>query len=384
MLPRCLQRVRKNITDSLHPFIRNFRGRIALYDVATHADVGDNLLWKGALDVMFTAARSPDLICSLTQADARMQGPRFPTCPPAAKILDELGTPALILWQAGGNFGDPYRNSSTHHSRMQLIQHIDELIDTEERFQSYQLDVVQLPQSVAYTSEATTRAEASVLRSLRNVKFVLATRTAASFDFAFRRMRLNEVLAVPDIAMASGPFLSAEPPVVDIVFMPGSCRQGGLAPTAMEVAVEGAAAAAGLTYKWVTSTNGRVDAYAAGFDSAVNLPQPLWSSMAAVRTASGVSLVSQGQVVVTDLTHVVILAMLSGRPVFFWDGGAQAGHEDAAGTYDMIKSASGCGDDDLGAFHFTGTDEADALSRATNAAVEYVLKSPCPRAQQQS
>lgn len=87
---------------------------------------------------------------------------------------------------------------------------------------------------------------------------------------------------------------------------------------------------------------------------------------------------------VTDLTHVVILAMLSGRPVFFWDGGAQAGHEDAAGTYDMIKSASGCGDDDLGAFHFTGTDEADALSRATNAAVEYVLKSPCPRAQQQS
>lgn len=44
MLRRCLQRVRKNITDSLHPFIRNFRGRIALYDVATHADVGDNLL----------------------------------------------------------------------------------------------------------------------------------------------------------------------------------------------------------------------------------------------------------------------------------------------------------------------------------------------------
>lgn len=90
------------------------------------------------------------------------------------------------------------------------------------------------------------------------------------------------------------------------------------------------------------------------------------------------------QVVVTDLTHVAIIAMLSGRPVFFWDGGVQVGHDNAAGTYHMIKSAAGCSDDDLGAYHFTGTNEADALSRATNAAVEYVLKAPCPRAQQQS
>ncbi|MEW5316496.1 MAG: hypothetical protein WDW38_007866 [Sanguina aurantia] len=70
--------------------------------------------------------------------------------------------------------------------------------------------------------------------------------------------------------------------------------------------------------------------------------------------------------------------MLSGKPVFFWDGGVQVGYNKVGGMYGMMKSASNCSDDDLGAHYFASHNETDDLVRATEAAAAYVLSLPCP------
>ncbi|MEW5306568.1 MAG: hypothetical protein WDW36_009024 [Sanguina aurantia] len=282
----------------------------------TQCDDGFALRWKGALEVMYTAARSPDILCSFTQANKMMQGRSFPLCPSAVDALDELGTPALILWQAGGNFGDLW--TFVQHPRMQMIQAFDALIDADERYAGYNLTILQLPQSVFYTNQNVMKKEAHILRNLKRVRFVLTTRATASYDIAVNEMRLpvENVFAVPDIASAAGPFLGSDPPLVDIVLMPRSDREAKLTPLMAAEIVNRTATAAGLTFK--------VNAYAATYESPINHPQPLYSAMTDVRAASGIGLLTQGQVVITDLMHTSLMSMLSGKPVFFWDGGRPA------------------------------------------------------------
>ncbi|MEW5316494.1 MAG: hypothetical protein WDW38_007865 [Sanguina aurantia] len=315
----------------------------------TAGSISANTLWKGALEVMYTAARSPDILCSFTQANKMMQGRSFPLCPSAVDALDELGTPALILWQAGGNFGDLW--TFVQHPRMQMIQAFDALIDADERYAGYNLTILQLPQSVFYTNQNVMKKEAHILRNLKRVRFVLTTRATASYDIAVNEMRLpvENVFAVPDIASAAGPFLGSDPPLVDIVLMPRSDREAKLTPLMAAEIVNRTATAAGLTFKARGS-----------------------SSM-----HTRIGLLTQGQVVITDLMHTSLMSMLSGKPVFFWDGGVQVGYNKVGGMYGMMKSASNCSDDDLGAHYFASHNETDDLVRATNAAVAYVLSLPC-------
>lgn len=75
---------------------------------------------------MYAAVQSPDVLCSHAQGVRWMQGPHVPTCPSAADTLKLLGSPALILWQAGGNFGDLW--TFVQHYRMPMILEFDRLI----------------------------------------------------------------------------------------------------------------------------------------------------------------------------------------------------------------------------------------------------------------
>lgn len=199
------------------------------------------------MDMMFMAIRSPDLLCSHAQANKRMQGHHFPICGSAAATMERLGSPALILWQAGGNFGDLW--TFVQYYRMQMIQEFEHTIETDERFRGFNLTILQLPQSVFYTDKSVMEREAGILRNLKHINFILATRATSSYMIAVNEMKLPKVLAIPDIACASGPFIGTVPPVVDIVLLPRSDREAMLTPETAEAIVKRAAEAAGLTYK---------------------------------------------------------------------------------------------------------------------------------------
>lgn len=68
----------------------------------------DNILWLGAKELLAHFGRTPDVLCTGSQLDYTQPG--FLQCPEPRELLNKLGDSAMILWHAGGNFGDIWRH----------------------------------------------------------------------------------------------------------------------------------------------------------------------------------------------------------------------------------------------------------------------------------
>jgi pyruvyl transferase EpsO len=163
--------------------VREALGRIiargqpyALVDFPDHGNVGDSAIWLGEIEALLSVAgRQPSYVCSNQEdydpAELRARLPQGP-----------------ILIHGGGNFGDVW----PHHQRFreQILK------DFPDRM------VVQLSQSISFSSESDIERTAAVIAAHGN--FRLMVRDRKSLEFATSKFSCATEL-VPDFALGLGP-----------------------------------------------------------------------------------------------------------------------------------------------------------------------------------
>ena len=106
---RCLRDLQQRLIHDFTPFFEASNGRVVLMDVALHSNLGDNILWKAAVQLIARFGVSPKLICYVSQKGFMDHIDKaFQACD-MTKIKALVKGGGLVLLHAGGNWGDLYR-----------------------------------------------------------------------------------------------------------------------------------------------------------------------------------------------------------------------------------------------------------------------------------
>lgn len=110
---------------SLAPFLANrTAGRVALFDVALHRNLGDAVLWAAAARLVPSFHESVQYMCAQSQfpgggsiaSEARKA---FPRCN-ITGMLEAIGQDGVVLLAPGGNWGDLWW--AVHSQRLQYLK----------------------------------------------------------------------------------------------------------------------------------------------------------------------------------------------------------------------------------------------------------------------
>ena len=302
---------------------------ILLMDPGQHSNVGDLMLVTGAKSLANAFGWGEKSIheCKLAQAYVGTACPEL--------IKNSTGLYKLVLWQAGGNWGDLYPN--TQARRLESIKYLLDANAT----------VVGLPQSLHYRN-ATVQAiesqrlarivEASVVggAAASRKRLILLWRQADSHAAAARLYPFADNRLLPDLAFWNGPFLDhgasaaleARAAVDLLIFLraDGESTPGASASPARIAAILNRTAA----------PSGRAVTFrVASWRSARQLRRATARDEYAPRVEAGRRLLRGGRVVVSGgYLHVTVLAMLALQPVFYVD--------QAYGKVRRLRVASSC------------------------------------------
>jgi exopolysaccharide biosynthesis predicted pyruvyltransferase EpsI len=256
----------------------------ALVDFPDYRNVGDSAIWLGEIEYFRSNFRArPAYVSALTDF--------------SPEELDEAVPSGPIFIHGGGNFGDVWGGHQDLRERI-LECWPDRL-------------VVQLPQSIHYSSAERAEQTARIIAKHKN--FVLLVRDVESKEFAERHFDC-EVRLCPDMAFSIGPI---EP--VGRVEFPVLAM---LRTDVERVGSHDFSAYPGVPVEdWITEPRTRMRAVkalalagAAASFQFDRLKAVKFDAAANERLRRGVRQLSRGSAIITDRLHVHIISLLLGRP----------------------------------------------------------------------
>jgi exopolysaccharide biosynthesis predicted pyruvyltransferase EpsI len=169
--------------------------RIALVDFPQTANVGDSLIWLGALAYLRKSGRGePAYTCTNLTYDA-------------SSLARQVGRGTILL-SGGGNLGDLYEQHQKLRERV--------IADFPDR------RIIQLPQSIHFEfPDALARARTVFDR---HPNLTLLVRDETSLAIARKSFRAPSQLC-PDMSFCLGPLLRPQPPDVDVVWLSRSDKE---------------------------------------------------------------------------------------------------------------------------------------------------------------
>ncbi|MBK5265680.1 MAG: polysaccharide pyruvyl transferase family protein [Alphaproteobacteria bacterium] len=275
-----VQSLRQRLSDCFAKAIPD--GPLALVDFPDYSNVGDSAIWLGQMVWLDEMGRTPVYHAAyrdFSTEDLRHAAPDGP-----------------ILINGGGNFGTIWPRHEA--LRLQLLH----------RFPGR--PIVQLPQSIHYADE--TRADEMARAISAHGAFTLLVRDARSFEFAQRHFDCTVQLC-PDAALYLGcqPRASARTDV--FALMRTDDEKVMQDDTALpEDIVEDDWIHEGRGERNILRARVKIDSLLAASRSAKRLRR--FRLLARWRLQRGLSMLSQGRVVVTDRLHAHILSLLLDIP----------------------------------------------------------------------
>lgn len=294
-LSTILATTRAQLYQSLDPLIP-VGSACALLDFPNHSNVGDSAIWLGEIAYLKRRNCRIRYVC-----DEYNYNPHA--------LRDAVGSNTILI-HGGGNFGDLW----PQHQKL-LERVVRDFPDNR---------IIQLPQSIHF-SEAENLEHSRTVFS-QHQDFHLLVRDAASLNFA-RQHYSNSVYLCPDMAlMLDLQPLSSRPKTTDVVILSRTDKE-----KASSLSVEAISSSEHLVVDWLEEP---VPSFEwlyhwahrrLGWNSKVprsilnQLVLVAANAMAHQRLARGLDILGQGNVVVTDRLHAMILGWLGKNPVFFVD-----------------------------------------------------------------
>jgi len=279
--------LRQTVLDRVAP-LADPDTEFALLDFPDYSNVGDSLIWLGALAFFRDRfGRRPRYVSSIRSYDPRRLARSAPQGP--------------IYLSGGGNFGDIWPHFQQFRLRV--------LADFPDR------PVVQLPQTIRFDGAEMAKLTREAIR--RHGNFRMLVRDEPSLDFARRELECDVQLC-PDMAFCLGPLQRDGAPTHDIAYLlrtdkETSASRGELGAT------EGLST---IRFDWIMrevprpliERVGRAVARHVPGLAASRLEGDLYRLRAEAQLRRGVRLLSAGRTVVTDRLHGHILSLLLGLP----------------------------------------------------------------------
>ena len=352
---QCLRDIRDQIVEDFRPLFTNVE-RIILMDVALHTNMGDSVLWRAAIHLASLYGHSINHVCAASQAANDLYGTmsQFPHCD-LANIINLVKDNGLVLYHAGGNWGNLYRFVQKY--RMKALQ----VFSYNSEKPGYNFKVAQLPQTIYYKNEDDVSVDVDdyLMHSLHPNLFTLFTRQADSFEFAERHYGSNiNKVSTADVAFVLGDLLPIGEPEVDILVL---IRTDGELPAEDKAEKE-------LTKRLLKRSNvtfAYQDWHHRPNYTEFSTANP--TILSEVRLNEAVKIISKGRVVITNRMHGSVLATLIGRTLLWVD----TTEKKLAGVRQMaFNMSSHCTDENLRSFEFP------TMLDAAQAAVEYLSVRP--------
>lgn len=285
------------IARVLAPLLRDVEG-VALAGFPHHWNIGDSVIWAGALQVLRELGIPVRYVCTPKTYDAAELRLHLPAGP--------------VLLTGGGNFGDVY---------------LDEVALRRRVFEDFpDRHVIQLPQSIWFRSAGGRDAVRRLVDGHPAVTLLL--REQRSLDVA-RDLFQTPSLLCPDLALALEGLLPPAPAATrdvmglmrgDVESLAGPPADGGGFadwPREEQAWRDGWSDAGRRAWDGVSAWHG------IGGNGGGGLPMPAAldasETLARDRTWAGAALLCTGKAVVTDRLHAALLAWLAGRPAVLVD-----------------------------------------------------------------
>jgi pyruvyl transferase EpsO len=279
--------LRQTVLDRVAPLADPGQG-FSLLDFPDYSNVGDSLIWLGALAFFRDRfGRRPSYVSSVRSYDPKRLARSAPQGP--------------IYLSGGGNFGDIWPRFQQFRLRV--------LADFPDR------PLVQLPQTIRFDGDEMVKLTREAIR--RHGNFRMLVRDEPSLDFAHRQLECEAQLC-PDLAFCLGPLQRRGDPTHDIAYLLRTDKE--ISASRGELgATDGLST---TRFDWVKrevprpliERAGRAVARFAPGRAGSLLEGELYRLRAEAQLRRGIRLLSAGWTVVTDRLHGHILSLLMGLP----------------------------------------------------------------------
>eukprot|EP00210_Caulerpa_lentillifera_P006565 g6270.t1 len=301
---KCLEGIRSRLIADYEPFFENVKS-IALIDVALHFNLGDSVLWRAAIHLATLFGHNIDYLCAESQ---RAPGPlkRFPHCN-TTEIIHAVGSNGLVMYHAGGNWGDLYRFIQRY--RMQVLKDLGDAYSAE----AAPFKVIQLPQSIVYmrNNQSLIDEDDAAINSLPTGMFTLFTRQEVSFLWAQSHYTNNIGIKLsPDIAFALGQLSPVGKTIMDVIFIMRTGIEDNERGMNLKKAVAERFNGTGLTYSFQD------------YDYADKSTEYMFEHptlISEVRLQSVIKTISKGKLLITNRFHGHVIGMMMGKTTFWTD-----------------------------------------------------------------
>ncbi|GMH34145.1 hypothetical protein BSKO_01979 [Bryopsis sp. KO-2023] len=302
---QCLRAVQERVRDDYRPILEKYTGGVALIDVAMHSNLGDNILWRGAVSLLAGMGISPGLVCSHSQPSwTEHIDNSFPKCD-YQEIINVVQDKGLVMFHAGGNWGDLYR--FVQSSRLKLLKQLSDDAKT------MGFGILQLPQSIHYTPDSAHLAkDDEIMKGVSGDVTTMFVRSFKSFEFAKKHYPHIPVKLTPDIALVLGPLLPPQKPEFDVLIQFRQDKEAQEKDKSMWSWLDSKFKEANVTYK-VQDWWYKADQHPREISSGAI------TVFSEVRTAAAMNVLSQGKVVITNRLHGSIVSTLMGKRLFYVD-----------------------------------------------------------------
>ncbi|MGH9159930.1 MAG: polysaccharide pyruvyl transferase family protein, partial [Vicinamibacteraceae bacterium] len=294
--------LQRTIATVLDPVITQF-SECALVDFPAYPNVGDNAIWLGTVDYLQSRGVRIKYVCDIRHYSA-------------AELRRAVRKGAILI-EGGGNLGDLWK----HHQRFRERV----LTDFPDK------TIVQLPQSIHFTSAETLDRAQSVINE--HPSFLLFVRDQTSLAFA-KKYFSCEARLCPDLAfmMREERLATLPPQSGTIVYLCRSDKESIADKVGQSLLVPGlivvdwiqtqpsmAKAAFQRTWRWRRRPIRMLQRLPFFLSRKQQRRLEAANGMAQERVDYGAQLLGRGAVVVTDRLHAHILATCLGRPNVLFD-----------------------------------------------------------------
>ena len=284
-------RLQRNILDTLQPLVTGIAD-VALLDFPSYSNVGDSALWLGELAFLRTLGiRRIRYVCDVWSYSRQ-------------KLAAKIGG-GVILLQGGGNFGDLWPAHQVF--REQIIRDFPNN------------PIIQFPQTIYFRDKIALERARSVFDQHPNL--TLLVRDLRSLQIARNEFKARSLLC-PDMAFCLGPLSSAGGPPRDVMWLARSDKEavhGSQNDANPEIRkldwLDDSAPINGFNH-WLSRM---LALYPRRLSYFQILIQHAYHSRAEQQLKRGISILNQGQVVITDRLHAHILCILLGIPHYLLD-----------------------------------------------------------------
>lgn len=286
--------------ERLRPLLRK-GSKVALLDFPNHNNVGDNAIWLGEKVALRKIGVSVVYQCDLYSFSE-------------SALRRRLGKDGIVLLHGGGNLGSVWPEHQMFRER------IIELFPD--------IKIIQLPQSVHFDDDVRKSQFGKIARA--HPDFHILVRDNVSLQI-LKPLGLK-VETCPDMALALGPVVIGDKPVVDVVWLARSDHEAiATEKDEMSVSAEKLDWLHGEPGRFYSKFGARITVRLRRFvqksfkhsrflrDHVWRANSAFFDTLAQRRFQRGLRILSRGKIVVTDRLHGHILSTLLGKPQVLFD-----------------------------------------------------------------